>query len=69
MVMPLWDHSPFKWPTPPYVMWRLIVVNFVVFFWIAGLAPDRRGGRSRAGRPDPGGVLRRRQSPARCRRR
>src|SRR5580693_10161279 len=40
MVMPLWDHSPFKWPTPPYVMWALIVVNFAVFFWIAGLAPD-----------------------------
>ena len=32
MVMPLWDHSPFKWPTPPYVMWLLIVVNLVVFF-------------------------------------
>jgi membrane associated rhomboid family serine protease len=31
MVMPLWDHSPFKWPTPPYVMWLLIVVNFIVF--------------------------------------
>ena len=32
MVMPLWDHSPFKWPTPPYVMWFLIAVNFIVFF-------------------------------------
>ncbi len=32
MVMPLWDHSPFKWPTPPYVMWTIIVVNFLVFF-------------------------------------
>jgi membrane associated rhomboid family serine protease len=31
MVMPLWDHSPFKWPTPPYVMWFLILVNFIVF--------------------------------------
>jgi membrane associated rhomboid family serine protease len=40
MVMPLWDHSPFAWPRPPYVMWLLIAVNFGVFFWIAGLAPD-----------------------------
>jgi membrane associated rhomboid family serine protease/Flp pilus assembly protein TadD len=32
MVMPLWDHSPFKWPTPPYVTWLLIVINFIVFF-------------------------------------
>ena len=40
MVMPIWDHSPFRWPQPPYVMWLLIVVNFGVFFWIAGLAPD-----------------------------
>jgi membrane associated rhomboid family serine protease len=40
MVMPIWDHSPFKWPKPPYVMWSLIVVNFAVFFWIAGLTPD-----------------------------
>jgi membrane associated rhomboid family serine protease len=31
MVMPLWDHSPFKWQTPPYVMWLLIVINFIVF--------------------------------------
>ena len=40
MVMPIWDHSPFRWPQPPYVMWLLIVVNFGVFFWTAGLAPD-----------------------------
>jgi membrane associated rhomboid family serine protease len=39
MVMPLWDHSPFRWPTPPYVMWSLIAINFGVFFWLAGLAP------------------------------
>ena len=32
MVMPLWDHSPFKWPTPPYVVWLLIVINLIVFF-------------------------------------
>jgi len=31
MVMPLYDHSPFKWPTPPYVMWSLIAVNFFIF--------------------------------------
>jgi rhomboid family protein len=36
MVMPIWDHSPFKWPTPPYVMWFLIAVNFGVFFIQAG---------------------------------
>jgi membrane associated rhomboid family serine protease len=40
MVMPIWDHSPFEWPEPPYVTWLLIVVNFGVFFWLAGLAPD-----------------------------
>ena len=40
MVMPIWDHSPFRWPQPPYVMWLLIAVNFGVFFWTAGLAPD-----------------------------
>jgi len=36
MVMPIWDHSPFKWPTPPYVMWLLIAVNFIVFFVQSG---------------------------------
>jgi membrane associated rhomboid family serine protease len=36
MVMPIWDHSPFKWPTPPYVMWSLIVANFVIFFLQVG---------------------------------
>jgi rhomboid family protein len=40
MVMPLWDHSPFKWPKPPYVMWALIIVNFAVFFIEAGGFPD-----------------------------
>jgi membrane associated rhomboid family serine protease len=40
MVMPIWDHSPFKWPQPPYVMWSLIAVNFGVFFWTAWLSPD-----------------------------
>jgi membrane associated rhomboid family serine protease len=41
MVMPLWDHNPFKWPKPPYVMWALIVVNFTVFFIEAGFWPDQ----------------------------
>jgi rhomboid family protein len=40
MVMPLWDHSPFKWPKPPYVMWALIIINFAVFFIEAGFWPD-----------------------------
>jgi membrane associated rhomboid family serine protease len=31
MVMPIYDHNPFKWPTPPYVMWSLVAINFVVF--------------------------------------
>lgn len=34
--MPLWDHNPFKWPKPPYVMWLLVIVNFGVFFYQAG---------------------------------
>jgi membrane associated rhomboid family serine protease len=41
MVMPLWDHSPFKWPKPPYVMWALLIVNFTVFFVEAGFWPDQ----------------------------
>lgn len=30
--MPVWDHNPFAWPKPPYVMWLLVVINFTVFF-------------------------------------
>ena len=41
MVMPIWDHSPFKWPKPPYVMWALIIINFTVFFVEAGFWPDQ----------------------------
>jgi membrane associated rhomboid family serine protease len=41
MVMPLWDHSPFKWPKPPYVMWALVIINFAVFFVEAGFWPDQ----------------------------
>jgi membrane associated rhomboid family serine protease len=40
MVMPIWDHSPLKWPTPPYVMWGLLAVNFGIFFLQAGVEPD-----------------------------
>jgi len=40
MVMPLWDHSPFRWPTPPYVMWLLLIVNFAVFFLQVGSGPQ-----------------------------
>lgn len=36
MVMPIWDHNPFKWPSPPYVMWSLIVINFAIFFLQVG---------------------------------
>ena len=63
MVMPLWDHSPFKWPKPPYVMWALIIINFAVYFiealgWpdqmdqldqLAGLVPAALTGASPAG--------------------
>jgi membrane associated rhomboid family serine protease len=38
---PIWDHSPLKWPTPPYVMWLLLVANFAVFFWQASTGPDQ----------------------------
>jgi len=30
---PIWDHNPLKWPTPPYVMWALVIINFAVFFY------------------------------------
>jgi len=38
--MPVWDHDPFDWPEPPYVMWALIVINFGVFFWMAGMSDE-----------------------------
>jgi membrane associated rhomboid family serine protease len=41
MVLPLWDHSPFKWPTPPYVMWSIVVINFLIFFVQAASGPDQ----------------------------
>ena len=41
MVMPVWDHCPFRWPTPPYVMWLLIAVNFIVFFVQVGAGPQQ----------------------------
>jgi membrane associated rhomboid family serine protease len=39
MVMPLWDHTPFRWPTPPYVMWALIALNFIIFFFQVSYTP------------------------------
>jgi membrane associated rhomboid family serine protease len=39
MVMAIWDHSPFKWPKPPYVMWSLVTVNFIVFGLQCALSP------------------------------
>jgi membrane associated rhomboid family serine protease/Tfp pilus assembly protein PilF len=41
MVMPLWDHSPFKWSTPPYVMWFLIVLNLIVFLGEVSGGPEQ----------------------------
>lgn len=40
MVIPIYDHSPFRWPTPPYVMWSLLAVNFAIFFYQAGMQPE-----------------------------
>src|SRR5580693_6016921 len=40
MVMPLYDHSPFRWPTPPYVMWSLIAINVIVFAAQSTLGPE-----------------------------
>lgn len=40
MVMPIYDHSPFRWPTPPYVMWSLLAVNFGIFLFQAGVEPE-----------------------------
>jgi rhomboid family protein len=41
MVMPLYDHSPFRWPTPPYVMWSLLVINVAVFLLEGLLGPEQ----------------------------
>jgi membrane associated rhomboid family serine protease len=41
MVMPLYDHSPFRWPTPPYVTWLLIAINVVVFLLQSDTGPDQ----------------------------
>jgi membrane associated rhomboid family serine protease len=67
MVMPIWDHNPFKWPTPPYVMWLLIAINFGIFFLqvsggfaemiaidqFAGLIPSAFAGHHTGGLPPP----------------
>ena len=65
MVMPIWDHSPFKWPTPPYVMWALVIVNFAVFFVEVGFWPDQMDQIDRAGRVGSRGVHRQRDRPQR----
>ncbi|MBV8752832.1 MAG: rhomboid family intramembrane serine protease [Hyphomicrobiales bacterium] len=39
MVIPLYDHNPFKWPVPPYATWGLIAVNAIVFA-IEAASPD-----------------------------
>jgi membrane associated rhomboid family serine protease len=39
MVMPIYDHNPFKWPQPPYVMWSLVAINFAVFGLQSALTP------------------------------
>jgi membrane associated rhomboid family serine protease len=50
MVMPVWDHDPFDWPEPPYVMWAIIVINLVVFYCTARLpAPDAQAVAENAG--------------------
>jgi rhomboid family protein len=41
MVMPLYDHNPFKWPEPPYVMWLLIALNFIVYLLQVDSGPAR----------------------------
>ena len=41
MVTPVWDHCPFRWPTPPYVMWLLVILNLIVFFVQVGGAPSK----------------------------
>ncbi len=41
MVMPIYDHSPFKWTTPPYVTWGLIALNFIIFFWQVSAGSER----------------------------
>jgi membrane associated rhomboid family serine protease len=41
MVMPIWDHNPFKWPTPPYVMWSIVIINFAVYFAQVAFWPDQ----------------------------
>jgi membrane associated rhomboid family serine protease len=39
MVIPVYDHNPFKWPTPPYVMWSLIAINFFIFAVQSAVSP------------------------------
>jgi membrane associated rhomboid family serine protease len=39
--MPLYDHNPFKWPTPPYVTWLLIAANVAVYLLQSDTGFDR----------------------------
>jgi membrane associated rhomboid family serine protease len=41
MVLPLYDHNPFKWPTPPYVTWLLIAINVMAYLLLSGGGPDQ----------------------------
>jgi len=40
MVIPLYDHNPFKWPIPPYATWALIAANVIVFAFEAGASDE-----------------------------
>lgn len=40
MVMPLWDASPLKFQTPPYVTWALLAANVLVFVAQAAATPE-----------------------------
>jgi membrane associated rhomboid family serine protease len=42
MVFPLYDHSPFKWQTPPYVTWALIVINLAIFALLQAAVDESR---------------------------
>lgn len=40
MVVPIYDHSPFRWRTPPVVTWLLIGVNFTVYVLQLGISTE-----------------------------
>lgn len=41
MVLPLYDHNPFRSPTLPYVTWALIAINIAVFLLQAGTTTEQ----------------------------